>query len=675
VNRLSFRYLFLLVGAACGPLTVCAAEPVDPLTAWQMSGQAMLEKHCTRCHGGVRQQAGLDLRSLTRALEGGEQGDALVPGAPDDSLIFLYAMHGADPQMPPEPGKELPEEDLRILKAAIAALPPVSRTIPQISENSPDWPQHYVGELEKLRPQLWTPPTDLTAHEVIDGFIDLALKRDHLTPAPLCNDRTFVRRVSLDLIGRIPTRKEVDDFLADSSAKKREQLIDRLLDSPEHARHLSLVLDAWLVDRTTHQAEKQHRQQGWFAWLERCVRENRPWNRMVRDLIVARPESSEERGCVVFLLARKDNHQSMAEAVAPVLFGARMDCAQCHDHPLAWEIEQKHYWALVAAFNRSTAVDARSGRGMAESATGGFMSFANLQKESQPAVLSFVSGQTIDEHRPAPDEKEVDSPELYLVPPAGEKQKPETPAVPKFSRRAELARISTEGNPLLARACVNRMWALFLGRGLVHPADQIDSRHPASHPELLAWLTQDFIAQGYNLRQLTRELFLSQAYQRESRWDGEQVPLPESFARAIERPVSASQYMQSLLVATGNAISKDGKLAGQSFDDLQWECGSRFPNVFSPEYNASVGQALYLSNSPHLNALLKPDGKNTAAQLMALKTPQERISMAYQSVLGREPDAVEQARLMDYLEHREPATGVQQLLWILVTSAEFMVNH
>ena len=175
----------------------------------------------------------------------------------------------------------------------------------------------------------------------------------------------------------------------------------------------------------------------------------------------------------------------MAEAVAPVVFGTQIKCAQCHDHPLAHEIKQSHYWGMVAAFNRSKNVETAQGIGLAESAVGGFISFANLQKESQAATLSFLNGVQVDETRPEPDQKEEDLAELYAIAPAKEGNSPGC-HIPLFSRRAELARAVTQDNPMLAEATVNRLYgALLMGRGLVHPVDEMNSKHPASHPQLL----------------------------------------------------------------------------------------------------------------------------------------------------------------------------------------------
>ena len=156
---------------------------------------------------------------------------------------------------------------------------------------------------------------------------------------------------------------------------------------------------------------------------------------------------------------------------------------------------------------------------MAESAVGGFISFANLQKESQAATLSFLNGVQVDETRPEPDQKEEDLAELYAIAPPKEGNSLQAASIPLFSRRAELARAVTQDTPMLAAATVNRLWALLMGRGLVHPVDEMNSKHPASHPQLLDWLARDFEAHEYRLHHLVRSIVLSQAYQR-SPWVG-----------------------------------------------------------------------------------------------------------------------------------------------------------
>src|SRR5205085_9000352 len=176
--------------------------------------------------------------------------------------------------------------------------------------------------------------------------------------------------------------------------------------SEDYARHMREVFDTVLMGRPANRNARERAQSGWYTFLEDGFRSNRPWNEMVRDMLVARAAEGPRRGADWFLAEKNNSHQAMAEAVAPVVFGVQIGCAQCHNHPLSWEIEQRHYWGLVAAFNRSKNVDTTSGIALSESAIGGFVQFTNLKKESQPAVLAFLNGKTVDEKRPAADEKE-----------------------------------------------------------------------------------------------------------------------------------------------------------------------------------------------------------------------------------------------------------------------------
>jgi hypothetical protein len=491
-------------------------------------------------------------------------------------------------------------------------------------------------------------------------------------PSRLCDDRTFARRLYLDLAGRIPTTAELEAFLTDRHPDKRARLVDLLLDGPDYPRHMREVFDVVLMDRKGQKAEQQRRDHEWFAFLEHAFAENYAWDKIVHELIVARPEDSRDKGAVWYLYERQNNYQAIAEAVAPIAFGVQINCAQCHNHPLAAEVEQRHYWGLVAAFNRSKNVEAASGPGVAESAIGGFISFSNLKKESQPAQLAFLNGCVVPEQRPADREKEIDSPDRYRVPPPKEKEKPAQPAVPKFSRREALANAVTHQNPQLARAFVNRIWALLFGRGLVNPVDQIDSRHRASHPALFNWLAQEFEDDGYDIKDLIQQIVLSQAYQLDSTPAGERAPPPDGFARGPEKPLSGEQLYRSFRVATG--YEPDGDAANDQDAELRRAFVAQFPDLFPSQYSASLQQATFLSNSPLLDRLLQPGGK-TLARILAQSSTDGRVTIAFQAVLNRAPDAEELNRCRRFLEQHSPEQGARELLWALLTSAEFQMNH
>jgi hypothetical protein len=452
------------------------------------------------------------------------------------------------------------------------------------------------------------------------------------------------------------------------------------------------IFDTVLMERRGREWETRRNDQKWFAFLEDAFARNRPWNEVVRDLIVARPDLAEERGAVWYLYERQNNAQAIAESLAPVVFGVQVKCAQCHDHMVAREIKQAHYWGMVAAFNRSKNVDTPKGPGVAESAIGGFVSFANLKKESQPALLTFFNDRTIDEQRPKEGEKETDAPELYIVPPGKQTEpsdnrpqrrrrqaapKADEVALPKFSRRAAFADAVTKDNPLLARAMVNRVWAMLFGRGLVHPVDLMDSKHPASHPELLNWLSRDFERSGYDVKRLIRTLCNTKAYQLDSRpaRRGNAKAPAETFARALDKPLSAEQLLRTLVVATGNPADKDGKIAGLSERELRHAFIAQFPDLFPAEYNATLAQAMFFSNSPLFDQLLSPRGDNLAARLAAEKNAEARVRRAFEAVFAREPDREELRECAAYLAARSPEAGVKQLLWAMLSSAEFQLNH
>jgi hypothetical protein len=647
-------------------LSALARGPDD---LWSNRVEPLLDKQCLKCHAGVRQKGGLDLRSLETILRGGEHGPAIIPGKPEESHLVQFVLAGSDPHMPSGNKKQLTPDEIGILRTWVAQLPIAKSKLASGSSTNNSWVPDYLADYQRGHQSHEIPPAKLSASATIDWFLKTDWRRDKIKPAGLCDDLTFARRIYLDVAGRIPSNDELQRFLKDSRRDKREQLANQLLSSDEYPRHMREVFDTVLMGRPAHDNARKRAENGWNTFLEESFRRNRAWNEMVREMIVARSTNAPDRGAFWYLAERNNSYQAMAEAVAPIVFGVQIKCAQCHNHPLAWEVEQRHYWGLVAAFNRSKKVDTDLGPGIAEGATGGFIRFANLKKESQPADLVFLNGASVPEKVPGPDDKEVDAPDLYLIPPAKEGQKAHRPAVPKFSRRAAFADAVTRDNPLLARAFVNRMWANLMGQGIVQPADQIDSRHHASHPELLEWLGKDFARSGYDVQRLVRSIVLSKAYQLDSKPNGKKVPPAESFARALEKPLSAEQLLHSAWVATGT------KKEGPAAVELERLFVSTFPDLMPDTYNPSLQQALFLSNSSMVEDLAKSASGNTTEKLLALKSRETQVREAFRTVLGRVPDDVELKQCQALLDSRSAEKGVSNLMWALLTSAEFQLNH
>jgi Protein of unknown function (DUF1553)/Protein of unknown function (DUF1549) len=373
-------------------------------------------------------------------------------------------------------------------------------------------------------------------------------------------------------------------------------------------------------------------------------------------MITARPERPNDKGAIWFLYERRNEHQQIAEAIAPVIYGTRIDCAQCHDHPLAGEIKQAHYWGLVAAFNRSKNVEGRS-PAVAESAGGGFMNFTNLKKESQPAVMTMLGGHAIEEPRA---EKDSDSPDKYIDPKAAVK-------VPKFSRRGALADVATRDNPLLARSFVNTTWALLMGRGIVDPVDEMNSKHPPSHPEMLDWLAANFAAHHYDVRRLIRAIVLSHGYQLAA-WNGPNPPPADAFATAVEKPLTAEAIARSARIASGRSPEDDG---------LRRALVDRFPDILPRTPRSTIQQAMFLANGDAISALFKPTADTAISRIAALPALADRVREAFRLALLRDPDAEELAHGVEFLKSHadKPAEMVGQLLWALVAGPEFLTNH
>lgn len=638
------RRAVAIVCAAVG-LTV-AAVPVgrgaEAEADFSASGaQAILDRNCVKCHGPLEHKGGLLLDTLAAALQGNEDGPVITPGKPAASKLIAALSADADPHMPPK--KQLTGEEIATLRSWIKTLK--NPAMGAAGKNS--------GQALDLRKV----PSEPSA--AIDFILAADWKRRGVHPARLSDDATFVRRVYLDLAGRIPTAPEAAAFSRDTKPGKRARLVDLLLAGDDYPRNFREIWDALLLERHGGRRDEQRRNQGWHAFLEGAFRQNRPWNEVVRDMIVARPDNPAGRGSVWFLFERRNQHQQIAEALAPVIYGTRINCAQCHDHPLAREIKQAHYWGLVAAFNRSRNVDGGD-PGVEESAIGGFVNFTNLKKESQPAVVALLNGKSIDEVRPAGDAPEEDRPEGYVDSSARVK-------IPLVSRRAELADAVTKDNPLLARSFVNYTWAILMGRGIVHPVDEMNSKHPPSHPELLEWLAGDFAAHHYDIRRLVRAVALSRAYQLEVA-QGPRRPEPDSFAAALERPLTAEAIARSARIASGR--TGEDETLRRAFIEA-------FPDVLPRVNRATIQQSMLLANNSAFAGLFKPDAGSAVERLGQLSKYEERVRQAFLLALTRPPDARELSEGTKYLRAAadRPGAAAGELLWALAAGPEFLSNH
>lgn len=617
----------LLLSAA----TASAAPGADAARLWTHKIQPLFDVQCVKCHGPIEQKGGLELDTPQAVLKGGEDGPVIVAGKPEESSLYKKLAVGADPHMPPK--KQLSEAEQELVKQWITAMEaaPVQNAV-----------------TSKPKREFKSIP------EAIDTLIAESWQIHGVQPANSVEESLWCRRVYLDLAGRIPSQQEADAFLALPEANRREALVDQLLASKEYPVRMRELWDTFLMGRAKRPGQEDKRKQNaWWTFLETAFRTNRPWDDTVRTVLSGRVHKPEDKGVTWFLYERKNDHQAIAEAVAPIVYATKMDCAQCHDHPLAREIKQGHYWGLVTAFNRGKNVEGTNE--VAESAVGGFVNFTNLKKESQPAVVTLLTGSTLSETWLAGDKKEEDGDDKYVDPKAKVR-------VPKYSRREAFADLATHENPLLAKAFVNRMWAALLGRGIVHPADEINARNLPSHPELLEWLAKDFAEHGHDARRLVRGLALSRVY---ALAQGTGGLAPDAFACAPERPLTGEQISRSLRVAAGLPPEDEA---------LRRAVVTAIPDVLPKEYNASFQQALFLTNSPAVAKLLQPAPGGTLEKIAALSDRPAQINAAFLTAYGRNPDPEEASQALDFLSKRKekPAEAIRDLLWALLCSAEFL---
>jgi hypothetical protein len=357
-------------------------------------------------------------------------------------------------------------------------------------------------------------------HERIDRAVEAA----HVgPPAPVADDAAFLRRAFLDLTGRIPSSREARAFLDDPSKDKRVRLVDRLLAGPEHVRHMAVSFDLWFMER---RADKHVKSDEWRAWLVGFFAANRPYTELARDVLGADGSDPLLRPAARFVLDRDVAPDAITRDVARVFFGMDLQCAQCHDHPRIEDYLQRDYYGLYAFLSRASLFQPDNKKpGIVAEKAEGDVAFKSVFTKAEGATRPRL-----------PDGSEIQEPQF----PKGEewqvKPDPKDKAlrpVPKYSRRAQLARLAGEGVSLAFRRNVaNRLWAHMMGRGLVEPLDLHHSENPPSHPELLEMLAAEFAAMKYDIRAFLRELALTRTYQR-----GMEMPasLAEGAAAAAAR--------------------------------------------------------------------------------------------------------------------------------------------
>ena len=512
--------------------------------------------------------------------------------------------------------------------------------------------------------------------ERIDQHISARLDAQQLPAAPRANDLALLRRVTLDLAGRVPTRHEIQQYEQAPPETRYPQAVQRLLASPDFAFHLRNEIDAQLLARKRHDDR-------WRNYLLWATQQNRAWSEIFTDIMLPDADDEHIAPAAAFLRERVREPEQMANDTAVLFLGVNISCAQCHDHPLVADWEQQHFFGLMSFFQRTYKTKKET---LAEKLEGQ-VRFKTVTGEEHTAPFMFLNGKTVEEpvQEKTDEQRRAENEEVKRQ--MNNADAP-APPQPEFSPRAELVKLALQPDEtqqsFLSRSMVNRTWARLLGFGLVEPLDLMQSENPAHLPELLDLLSREFIASNYNLQRLIEAIVLSETYCRTSEnYQPSDVPSPEWFAKGQAKPLSPWQLSVSLLIASQHPEWYTRPDVAEQWADkrgqFERQAQGLAREIELPEENfqVDVAEALFFSNHPRIqNDYLRDAGDKLLGHLKSLPVD-ELIDEAFLCILTRRPTEQEKSHLMSFFqgEREQNLVARQNLVWALLTSPEFRFNH
>jgi hypothetical protein len=549
---------------------------------------------------------------------------------------------------------------------------------------------------------------DAPLHELIDQHIDASLSKQNQTAAATASDAEFLRRVYLDLTGTIPDTKTARVFIEDADAQKRTKLIDQLLASDAFSRHMATVFDVMLMER---RPDKYLTTPEWRGYLAQSFSDNKPLNVLVAEILGADGVDEKLRPAAKFYLDRAVAKDVLVRDIGRLFLGVDLQCAQCHDHPDIDDYLHHHYHGLSVFVAGSKTFKQPDGEFVLQEVAMREVEFISV---FAPDMTKKTGPRLLDALMEIPEVKEG---EEYV-----EKPSRTVRSVLKFSLRKLLSeKLPSEETPEFARAMANRLWAMLMGRGIVHPLDMHHAANPPSHPELLDALSRRLVTMNFDVKAFLRELALSATYQRSSfvpeGVDPKTLPV-ESFAVANMKGLSPEQLFDSLLIATqASAILEQQiddeikeekaeaeaaadktetpeaeepdaeKIAEELAEARRLKRAARvteFVTVFGSvpgqpegEFAASLPQALFLANSETVSGWVPAKLGNLTERLAALDDSGQIADELFLGVLTRLPGEDERTLVKEHLEagKADRPKAVSALVWSLLASAEFRLNH
>jgi len=513
----------------------------------------------------------------------------------------------------------------------------------------------------------------------IDTLIDQSLQG---TPAGGdSSDTEWLRRIFLDLAGRIPTATETRAFITDTRTDKRAQLIERLLADPAFSRRMADAFHILLMERRGEHAE-------WLGYLRTSFAANKPWDQIVREILDPRADDEVLRGAAFFQTRRLEkvgqqetDYAGLTRDIGRLFLGCDLQCAQCHDHLSIGDYRQIDFQGLYTVYQNAVIRTDVSYPAVAEkllTKKTDFMSVFDKQPQSVGPRIPFGMEQQIPQF-----EKDQE----YEVAPD---RKTNFPGVPKFRGMQLIANdLTVTTNRRFAENAANRLWFLFFGTGLVNPLDQLHDDNPPSHPQLLALLADAINTMKFDIREFTRELVLTRVWQRTTAGSAAEQHL---YQYGREKRLSAEQLLASMLTACGPTALSTGAQpetttaataasSGESSEqkairEAFIKAFGNVPQEAELEFAPSLKSALFVMNDPLVLRLLLPVDGNLADRLAKQDSPEGLAEELYLSVLSRCPDDAERELVRGYLQKQpDRPTAVSNLIWSLLASTEFCLNH
>jgi Protein of unknown function (DUF1549)/Protein of unknown function (DUF1553) len=518
----------------------------------------------------------------------------------------------------------------------------------------------------------------------INEAIEKKWQENKIEPSERCSDYEFIRRASLDIIGRIATVKEIDKFMSDPAPERRSRLIERLLESDEYAGNIA---NLWTVLLLTRSGSKIYHDQMNLWLLEEFDKKDADWSKMVTEILTASGKTNEN-GAVNFVLAHlgeaiKENptengHFTMVPVTSRttrLFLGLRTQCTQCHDHPFNDEWHQSHFWGINAFFRQ---VDAPTGRPSV---------VENKKKGMMAGQLTLIDNTGLNRESIVPYERR-NGVLLYAKPTFLDGSK----MVLKDStttRRQALAKFVVKSD-YFSKTFINRMWGHFFGRGFTREVDDWGEHNPVSHPELLERLSKDWATRyGYNPRELIRWICNSRAYGLKSVANptNDKSDAEPFFGRMLLKAMTPEQLYESIVTATQAQFGQDKVERKKKREEWLKKLVLNFGDDEGNEvtFNGTVVQALLLMNGEDINAAIM-DRKNGAVANASRTTPNRAVTMLYMMTLNRPPSQAELSRILSpntirlpRLASNSPANTYpalyQDLMWALLNCNEFVLNH